>query len=378
MKNVEVLIQGNGAILKSPNGSKFIEAAAGDFSRQMHEFTAEAGIKNKLVTFFISEGLLFFKDFELPLKTQNLKEAISYQLNLIIPFPEDSYYYTYASSREGKNHKILLYAVQRQHVDPYLQGAAAAGYTINGLFPESQRYLTGASRKENWALFIPGHPSKALVFSGQSLADRLLFQTEPDFPELREAVGCEAVYHQLPPAESDYLDANLLLDKPPFLKEYNLLPSSYRKPDYYKMIIIALAVMNIAGLIFLAGLKITKLRSFHAQVDAEIAEILPRVNEVKKLQEQEKEISGSLEAIDKLGQNLDFIRLFQQLTMKLPAGSYLDQIRLDKKTTAIIVQGYTDDIGNLTSSLQDIGDVKLKSTSRRKDKTYFQLEITLS
>jgi Tfp pilus assembly protein PilN len=144
------------------------------------------------------------------------------------------------------------------------------------------------------------------------------------------------------------------------------------------MIILVLAVMNIAGLIFLAGLKITKLRSFQAQVDVEIAEILPRVNEVKKLQEQEKEISGSLEAINKLGQNLDFIRLFQQLTTKLPAGSYLDQIRLDKKTTAIILQGYTDDIGNLTSSLQDIGDVKLKSTSRRKDKTYFQLEITLS
>jgi hypothetical protein len=378
MKNVEVLIQGNGAILRNVNGSKSIELGAGDFSRQMDEFTVEAGIKNKLVTFFVSEGLLFFKDFELPLKTQNLKEAISYQLNLIIPFPEDSYYYAYASRREGKNHKILLYAVQRQHIDPYLQGAAAAGYTINGLFPESQSYLTGSSRKEDWALFIPGHPSKALVFSGQGLTDRLLFQAEPDFQELQEAVGCDAVYHQVPPAESDYLDANLLLDKPPFLKEYNLLPSSYRKPDYYKMIILVLAVMNIAGLIFLAGLKITKLRSFQAQVDVEIAEILPRVNEVKKLQEQEKEISGSLEAINKLGQNLDFIRLFQQLTTKLPAGSYLDQIRLDKKTTAIILQGYTDDIGNLTSSLQDIGDVKLKSTSRRKDKTYFQLEITLS
>lgn len=378
MKDVEVIIQGNGAVLEGSKGSKFIELGSGDFSRQMHEFTDEAGIKNKVVTFFVSEGLLFFKDFELPLKTQNLKEAISYQLSLIIPFPEDSYYYTYTPKREGKNHKILLYAVQRQHVDPYLQGAAAAGYTINGLFPESQRYLTGSSRKENWALFVPGHPSKALVFSGQSLADRLLFQTEPVFEELQEAVGCEAVYHQVPPPESDYLDAGLLLDKPPFLKEYNLLPSYYRKPDYYKMIIFALAVINIAGLILLTGLKITKLRSFHAQVDAEIAEIMPRVKEVKKLQEQETEIAGSLEAIEKLGQNLDFIRLFQQLTMRLPAGSYLDQIRLDKKTTAIIVQGYTDDIGNLTSSLQDIGDVKLKSTSRRKDKTYFQLEITLS
>lgn len=378
MKNVEILIQGNGATLKSHDSSRFVEREGEDFSRHLSEFTVEAGIKHKLVTFWLSENVLFFKNFELPVKTQNLKEAVGYQLNMIIPFPEDSYYYSYASRREGKVYKIQLYAVQRRHVDVYLQGASAAGYTITGLFPEGQRYLTASSPKENWALFVPGHPSKVLIFSGQGLADRLLFHMEPGFSELQEATGCEAVYHLVPPAEGAYRDANLLLGKVPFLKEYNLLPAFYRQPDYYKMIIIALAVLNIVGVIFLGGLKITKLRTFRAEVDSEIAKIMPTVEEVKKLQEQEKELSASLQAIQEIGQNYDFIRIFQQLTQKLPPGSYLDQIRMDKKTTALVIQGYTDDIGSLTTGLQGIGDVKLQSTSRRKDKTYFQLEITLS
>jgi hypothetical protein len=378
MKHVEILIQGNGATLKSHNFSRFVDRDDEDFSRHLDEFTAEAGVKNKLVTVWVSENVLFFKNFELPVKTQNLKEAVSYQLNMIIPFPEDSYYYSYTSKREGKAHKIQLYAVQRRHVDVYLQGASSAGYTINGLFPEGQRYLTGSSPKENWALFVPGHPSKILVFSGQSLADRLLFHMEPELTELQEATGCEAVYHRTPPAEGGYRDANLLLGKAPFLKEYNLLPSYYRQPDYFKMIIVALAVLNIVGIIFLGGLKINKLRAFRADVDSEIAKIMPTVEEVKKLQEQEKQLSASLQTIQEIGQNYDFIRIFQQLTQKLPPGSYLDQVRMDKKTTALVIQGYTDDIGSLTTGLQGIGDVKLKSTSRRKDKTYFQLEITLS
>jgi len=51
---------------------------------------------------------------------------------------------------------------------------------------------------------------------------------------------------------------------------------------------------------------------------------------------------------------------------------------LEKKEAAILyLDGYADDMGEMSTSLQGLGEVSLKSTSRRNNKNYFQMEITL-
>jgi hypothetical protein len=52
-------------------------------------------------------------------------------------------------------------------------------------------------------------------------------------------------------------------------------------------------------------------------------------------------------------------------------------MRKDPTGNAISMQGYTGDIAELTASLRSLGDAKLKSTSRRQNQTYFDVEVNL-
>ena len=67
----------------------------------------------------------------------------------------------------------------------------------------------------------------------------------------------------------------------------------------------------------------------------------------------------------------------EKMTTELPDSAYLDQMRMDSRQKSISIQGYTSDISALTAKLQDMGEAKLKSTSRRKNQTYFNVEISL-
>lgn len=377
MKVMEIIVHSNGATVLTRGAGEFVDGEDMTlFGGKLAEFSAKAGGGFSVVNLFVAEELVFFKSFELPLKTPNLKDAVRYQLGLLIPFPEETFLYSFSTVREQGKLKVSLYAVQHEVVDKYLQEISEAGYTISGLFPESQRYVNRANPKDRWALLMPGRFTKALVFSGTHMAERLLCNSEPEFQELAEQCGCDTLYHQEPPAESQYSDAGELLEKNPLLKEFNMLPASYRQPDYYKMIISALLVLNLIGLMGLTGLKVYRLSSTAAHVEAEISKIMPKVKEMNSLQNQEKELTASIERINSIGSNPDLLGLFGKLTKQMPKSSYLDQIRMDKKTGTIHIQGYTDDIGNLTSGIQGEGDITLKSTSRRKNQTYFQVEIS--
>jgi len=124
------------------------------------------------------------------------------------------------------------------------------------------------------------------------------------------------------------------------------------------------------------GAKEYQIREAMEQVDSRIKAVQPLVKEVNALQGQVKALEDKSQTIAQF-QNPDLIDLLAKLTSELPQHSYLDLIRLDKDQKAINIMGYTDDIGELTTKLQVFGEVKLKSTSRRKNKTYFHLETSL-
>lgn len=347
------------------------------FREQAAEFFMKKGGMVSSVVLYVAEELLFMKTFQLPLETRDLKEAVGYQIGLLAPFAEDSILYSFSSVRKKEGFRVTLYAAQREPCESYLQEIAESGFQITGLFPESQRYVNRSCRHMEWALVMPGRFVKILVFSGTHLQDQLLCNTESSFAEIADLCGTDTIYHLQPPENDNFLDSRQLSSRKPLLKEYNLLPASYRRPDFSRMIIVTLVVLNLVAMLFLVAGKGYRLKSIGGQVDEQINALLPIVKEVKALSVKERQLEEYVGKIEGLGSNPDLIAFLKNITEALPKTAYLDQMRMDKKQNAIIVQGYTEDISELTGKLQAMGEAKLKSTSRRRNKTYFNVEINL-
>lgn len=375
---IEVIIRKQGIAVSLPQDRKKTVFLDQDkpIPEQIEQLVADIKKTTSAIVFLVGEELLFFKSFLLPLRTPNIKEAVQYQLEQLVPFEESAVYYSYASTRESDAYQINLYVLQQKTIHTYIQQMADAGYTIAGLYPESQRYINRNLKKENWALVSPGRFSKVLSFGGSRLFDRHISYSEPDFAQLAEVGGTKKIYHLKRPIGSSFLDVVDLLGDKPAYKEFNMLPASFRRPDYYRKIILALLVLNVVALLSLISIKEYRLISLGNEVKHALEQVDPLVEEMKQLQKKEESYKAQIDRLTGLGKNPDFIKFFTDLTTKLPTSSYLDQMRLEKQG-AIHIQGYTEDISELTSKLKGLGETKLKSTSRRRDKTYFQVEIGL-
>lgn len=328
-------------------------------------------------TVYVAEEALFCKIFRLPAKTPNLKEAIHFQLGLLVPFPEGSYLYSCTTERQENEIAVTIYALPREHAEPVLEELSGQGKPLAGLYPLSQRYVGRSMGKGRWALLLTGPMCKLLVFEGGRLAERILCPTAPALDECRTLAACGDVYTPAPAADSEFLDADTLLADQPLARDFNMLPAGYRRPDYSKIIIGVLLAANVLALLFFAGIKEYRFQAVSGRVDAEIAKLQPAIKQIGQLGTREQNLDKSIARLTGLGKNPDLILLFSQLTEKMPRSAYLDQIRMEKKTGAIYIHGFADDIGELTASLQGVGEVQLKSTSRRNNKNYFQVEINL-
>lgn len=344
---------------------------------QLAEYSITRGMQGNTLLIFVSEDLLFYKTILLPLNTQDLKEAISYQLGMLVPFEEEDLLYSFSSVRGENGYAVTLAATSKQRIEPYLEELVEADFQIAGLYPAFQRYVTRNGPKGKWALVMPGRSALVLLFNGQHIVERMIITAEQEFEALAVRCDTEEIYHLQPPADSRYLHARKLLTGRPSLKEFNLLPATYRRPEYSKFLIILLLALNLLALVAFIGGKEHQLGSYAARVDGEIEKMAPLVREVRELHSKEAQLNRYLDEFAELGQNPDLIPFMENLTRDLPESAYLDQMRMDSKNKAVTVQGYTDDINALTAKLQEMGDAKLKSTSRRKNQTYFNVEISL-
>jgi Tfp pilus assembly protein PilN len=197
------------------------------------------------------------------------------------------------------------------------------------------------------------------------------------YEKLSELCGTGLILHTDPPRGSSFVDAQPLLAETPLLQEYNLLPDSYRRPDYLKMVAVLLVVLNLVVLGWMIWLRFDNLRTRITQTEAEIAALMPLVAEVDKTKAQIKKVEGFVATMTGIGKNPDLIGIMQALTSDLPGDSYLDQFKFDSKARLVTITGYANDLTQLTDKLKNLGEVRLKSTSRRKDRNYFQVEIAL-
>jgi len=375
---LEITIRKDGLSLSRPGGGEeeFLPREGVRPADVVAAYRDRKGITDPRLVIFIAEECLFVKKFELPAATADLREAIGYQLALLTPFAEEAMLSGHTATRSGGAFQIMLVAAARQPAETYARQLVEAGYTIVGIFPASQRYVTKGCPKGPWGLVLPGRFHKVLLFNGSRWQDLVLCGGAPDFTELSQICSTATIYHPRPPAgESRFLAPGPLLSHRPLLKEFNLLPASYRKRDYSKMIISGLLALNLAAFLGLAGGKIHQLRALRQQVEAEIAAIMPLVRETNRTRAAVNELTEKIDRLDQLGGNPDLISLLATLTDELPRSAYLEMIRTDKQSRAIVLQGYTDDIATLTTKLQALRGAQLKSTSRRRDQTFFHMEI---
>jgi len=377
-EGIEILIREDGLHISAPfkqGEVEFIAQPVTDLGARLARYCAPKNPASLDVHFYIAEDLLFFKKFSLPLKTSNLKEAINYQLDAFAPF-EGNMVHSFTAVRDKQGYSVCLYAAREEAIVPLLDEVAAQGFKPAGLFPESQRYVTQRNKKKDWALLLPGRFPKLLLFSGHRIQDRFLCHNEPSPDELSSLIPGGAAYRPEPPAQSGFQDAAVLLKEKALLKELNLLPASYRRPDYLRHVLIVLCLLNLCALLATGAIKEYKILTLLQRTDTAIAALRADVKAVEELRIQEKQLSEAISRIETVGANFDIIRFLEKVTRALPENSYLDQMRMDEKTGDIQLQGYTTDIAALTAKLDTLGNAKLKSTSRRKNQTYFHVEIS--
>jgi len=379
MRGAEVIITEHGLIQMEGGSAAKPHPAEVVIAR----FLARVGLvpqqkSGPAVTVYVAEELLFCKQFSLPVKGSGVKQAINYQLEMLLPFPREDCFFSYETERSKQETGVTLYAVPKEAVASHLQDLTQGGQSLAGLFPLSQRYLGRGQGSKKWALLLPGSMTTLLTFADGCLRRRLLCPTPPTIEEARELTGCDTVYCPEASEKSGFVDADTLLADAPLGKAFNLLPASYRRPDYFKLSVAGLALLNVLALILLLGFKEYRFQSTSSRVEAEIAALQPTMKKINALAGKESRSQKEIARLEEIGKNPDLLALLTNLTNTLPPSAYLDQLRVEKKEAAILyLDGYANDMAEVSASLQNLGEVSLKSTSRRNNKNYFQMEITL-
>jgi type II secretion system protein L len=339
------------------------------------ELQGSHGLAGADVTLYLGDDLLFFTTLTLPPQTPEISKAIALQLEMLSPFGEDSLVaFTARRGKEGS--RVNLYCCRRSLLIPILEMLLTAGARLTGLYPESQRYLTRATQKLEWLLWSPGRFGRLTHFRQGSVVSRDLTAPGAD-----AALLCQgrqnAILYTLGPAAEGAEAALALLDQPAAGADYNLLPASFRRPDYLKKALIGLVAVNLLLLLLLGGAKGLVLSRQAGALDAQIEATRLAAEQAVALKSAITKQKKQLDAYQAMGTNVNLIALLADFSKNLPASASLDQLRFDGKTRTVTLQGYTDDLPGLTEKIADLGAATLKSTMKRRNQTYFHLEVSM-
>lgn len=377
MSGIDLVIAKSGFTLYSPGGLTPLTTCSTveELLTHLAESCACQQKRSAELTLYVAEELLFATEFSLPAKTPKLAEAIRYQLGMVVPFGDNTFRFRYTTSRAGDQQKILLYALRDATVLPALEALAAAGHTFTGLFPEHQRLVTRAAPKGPWALLLEGRTSHLFTFNKTRLTGRVLCRQVPQAEEMALLAGNETIYCATEPPRHGLLGPTPLLAAKPLHKHFDLLPENFRRPDHFRKVIAGLVIANLALLVLFGGFRLFQTIRLSRTVEREINAIMPQVKVANDLLGRADKLEGQIALFRDIGSNPDLVGFMAKLTTQLPPGCYLDQLRLEKRGGSYLLDGYASDISSLTAALQTLGEVKLKSTSRRQNQNYFQLEI---
>ena len=109
--HLEIVIYKNGLKLCHPTDNsifEFVPKEAGPVGDKITAFLRKTSTPGGIVHVFVAEDLLFFKTFHLPTDTLDLKEAVSYQMEMLTPFDETTWH-SFNAVREEGAYRISLF-----------------------------------------------------------------------------------------------------------------------------------------------------------------------------------------------------------------------------------------------------------------------------
>lgn len=342
--------------------------ADADVGAAVERFCRKQGIKTRVVTLYAAEDTVFHCGFDLPASVPDLRQAVEMQLGMLTPFAAADSCYAFTRRRERDLVRIRAVSCARDPVERVIVSLKAAGFAVRGLYPESQRYLSPRSPAGSWTLVFAGRVHRIAVFRDRRFAEMILSDSSLDPERIKELAGVDEVVAAAGAGAAGILAA------PPLPGRFNMLPREYRSTDIEGIAVKVLAAC--AGLVLLVAVAggFYRLRAVSRDLDARIAALAPAVSKARDESRKQRELREFVDAYVGIGPNPDIFRVLASLTRVMPEHSYLEQLQYEAGVYRL--RGFTGDVGELTAALEkEFGNARLKSTSRRRGKLYFQIEL---
>ncbi|MFH1954857.1 MAG: pilus assembly protein PilM [Pseudomonadota bacterium] len=377
---------------------------------------------------------------ELPLAVkENLRESIGYELEKYIPFSADEIYFDHQIISEEKEEgklTVLLIAVRKETVVPYLDLAIRAGIGVSGIEIGSTAMANYFWRQRDSGLADPfaivyltdGHLEFNLLKRGFLAYSRSINRGEwgdnlPEFishslRKLKEGLGesegrlstvfcgldsdAELVHHfrsdeglevHLADLSKRGIPSSVMIPayglalrgirKLP--TEINLLPKALRKrpkkAGYYTMVV--LAILLILSALAWGGGSIISQRFHLKRLDTEIARLGVKVANIEQAKAKCKKIEDRIEYLSGLyGASIPILDVFKELSVRIPKTAWVRQLTLSDHE--VIINGFAESSSELIPSLESsplFRDVAFLSSITRMrsagDKEVFRIGLKI-
>lgn len=372
------------------------EEKTAEVRRLVNEFLKTHKILSADIFLGIQRDLAILRYIELPLAVkENLRGTLLYEMEKYVPLPVDDIYFDFQIVSEDKAEgkmTVLLVAVKKELIDPYLNyenrlGAGVSGIEINSTAlanyfsckpgaPNADAYAFLSLEKEYLELgFVK---KKLLNYSRhlkidkmgdtpQSLVSKQLEMLRKTFGSQQgrlEVISCGSdgsisdllketgdIHFTFPDLSKEGLSSNLLMPayglalkkirKTPM--EINLLPARLRKkvsksPYYAMYLLIVLLVVAILGW---GGSNILHQRRVSNDLESELKRLGKQVAVINQTKERLKELEHKVDMLNTLRQrHVPVLNVLQELTRQIPEGAWLERLAItDKKGD---MEGYAD------------------------------------
>lgn len=316
-----------------------------------------------------------------PLAHDDLKRALSFELEKHLPLGADEYHFDYTvppGSAAGSARKIIVAAVRKKHYEDSMRPFVASGITIASLTCTSLAVFTGIQSIEK-----EGMKTGLFLFAADGALE--MFPIENGFLTAMhrvpldgtEAEAVESAMKRFPgplviagrktggPIEKlgarvVEVDPAVSMVRMHFLypqKGFNFLPSEQRKKrkDYYQPVAFTLGIASLA-LFLLTGVTVyIKDRSALASVHSRTEAIRKEAVAVLELRKQYDQIMKDREALSAFLSNRNMtMQALSDLSMTVPQSVWIVSLSVDDKGK-VELEGIATKTSDLIKALEKSG-----------------------
>ncbi len=412
------------------------EDKAMEIGRFVNEFLNANRVLSADIFLGIDRDSVILRYVELPLAVkENLKGTLLYEMEKYVPLPVTDIYFDFQVISEDKaagRLTVLLVAVKKEIVDPYINGEHRFGSGVSGIEINSTALVNFFSRKsgvpktDTYAVVslqgqrlelglveksllrysrhvridkeggnLPALVNEELALLGKTLGgerERLEMVLCGSNDSVEELLGKREDIHLVPlQFAGTELASDLLapayglalkgIRKTPL--DINLLPVDLRKKvskvPYYTMF--ALVGLLILAIIGWGGNNVMHQRHVSGQLESELRRLGAEVEAVNQTREKLKELEHQIDALNELRQShVPVLNILREMSAKMPSTAWFNRLYItDEKGD---VEGYADSASALIPLLAESPLLKdaafLSPITKDKDgKERFRIGFTL-